>query len=487
MSMHEVAKHLSAMGRHGDTMLVHMSPAEVKALHGIGSLTGSEITINPETGLPEAFSFGDFFKSMLPTIVGAVAAPLTGGTSMLIPVMAGAATGAALNSDNPLMGALTGGLGGFGGANIGSALANAGKTGALTGATSAGAGSGGMGITATGGINPAYANAAGTAVSEAALPTAAAQGTTTYFGPATSGAVSAAGKAAPTFGEMGQGIANLGTGSGRDAFVQSLGGTGPNADLIAAGKVAMPVGMSALSAIEPPTMPQEKEEKYDPYATLNLSGDSGLRFFAGGGTVYESPDPGSDPRESAGQTLQYGIGGLSRYARGGDVGLFGGSSLSLADEPEPTVNKRNRLNANPLYILNPLMKDRNNQQTDYRPQSGNPFLNAFGMNRFMRMPPPPPPPLLSRDSGARFARGGYLDGPGDGMSDSIPATIEGKQPAKLADGEFVVPADVVSHLGNGSTKAGAQRLYAMMDKVRKARTGTKQQGKQIKAEKYLPA
>ena len=86
-----------------------------------------------------------------------------------------------------------------------------------------------------------------------------------------------------------------------------------------------------------------------------------------------------------------------------------------------------------------------------------------------------------------YKKGGYLDGPGDGMSDDIPATIEGKQPARLADGEFVVPADVVSHLGNGSTKAGAQRLYSMMDKVRKARTGTTKQGKQIKPEKYMPA
>jgi len=85
------------------------------------------------------------------------------------------------------------------------------------------------------------------------------------------------------------------------------------------------------------------------------------------------------------------------------------------------------------------------------------------------------------------AKGGYLDGQGDGMSDSIPATIEGKQPARLADGEFVVPADVVSHLGNGSSKAGSKRLYSMLDKVRKARTGSTKQGKQINPNKYLPA
>jgi hypothetical protein len=86
-----------------------------------------------------------------------------------------------------------------------------------------------------------------------------------------------------------------------------------------------------------------------------------------------------------------------------------------------------------------------------------------------------------------MAKGGYLDGAGDGMSDSIPATIEGKQPARLADGEFVIPADVVSHIGNGSSKAGSKRLYAMLDKVRHARTGNKKQGKQIKPEKYMPA
>ena len=82
---------------------------------------------------------------------------------------------------------------------------------------------------------------------------------------------------------------------------------------------------------------------------------------------------------------------------------------------------------------------------------------------------------------------GYLDGPGDGMSDSIKATIDGQQPARLADGEFVIPADVVSHLGNGSSKAGAKVLYAMMDRIRQARTGNPKQGKEINAKKFLPA
>ena len=88
-----------------------------------------------------------------------------------------------------------------------------------------------------------------------------------------------------------------------------------------------------------------------------------------------------------------------------------------------------------------------------------------------------------------YAAGGrLLQGPGDGMSDSIPAVIGGAKPqrAALAQGEFVVPADVVSHLGNGSTDAGSKRLYAMMDKVRHARTGNKKQGRQINPAKFMP-
>jgi hypothetical protein len=90
-----------------------------------------------------------------------------------------------------------------------------------------------------------------------------------------------------------------------------------------------------------------------------------------------------------------------------------------------------------------------------------------------------------------YAAGGmaprFLSGGGDGMSDSIKANIGGTQEARLADGEFVIPADVVSHLGNGSSKAGAKQLYSMMDRVRKVRTGTKKQGKQINPRKYMSA
>ena len=83
------------------------------------------------------------------------------------------------------------------------------------------------------------------------------------------------------------------------------------------------------------------------------------------------------------------------------------------------------------------------------------------------------------------ARGMYLGGSTDGMADKVPASIDNNEPARLSDGEFVVPADVVSHLGNGNSDAGAKQLYGMMDKVRKARTGTTQQGRQINPNNFL--
>jgi hypothetical protein len=86
-----------------------------------------------------------------------------------------------------------------------------------------------------------------------------------------------------------------------------------------------------------------------------------------------------------------------------------------------------------------------------------------------------------------FANGGLTAGPGDGMSDDIPAVIGGEQPAALSPGEFVVPADVVSDMGNGSSRAGARQLYSMMDRVRKARGGSVEQPKAINPREYMPA
>jgi hypothetical protein len=102
-------------------------------------------------------------------------------------------------------------------------------------------------------------------------------------------------------------------------------------------------------------------------------------------------------------------------------------------------------------------------------------------------------PELARLAGGGIANlGGYSDGgqllrgPGDGVSDDIPATIGNKQPARLADGEFVIPARIVSELGNGSTDAGARKLYAMMDRIKKTRAKAKNIAANTKADKHLP-
>ena len=102
--------------------------------------------------------------------------------------------------------------------------------------------------------------------------------------------------------------------------------------------------------------------------------------------------------------------------------------------------------------------------------------------------------LMGYGSGGISALGSYSDGgrllkgPGDGVSDSIPATIGDKQPARLADGEFVIPARIVSEIGNGSTDAGAKKLYAMMDRIQGARKKSiKNVAANTKADKYLPS
>jgi hypothetical protein len=85
-----------------------------------------------------------------------------------------------------------------------------------------------------------------------------------------------------------------------------------------------------------------------------------------------------------------------------------------------------------------------------------------------------------------MAKGRYLQGETDGMADKLPARIGRDQPAALSHGEFVIPADVVSHMGNGNSDAGAKKLYQMMDKIRMARTGNKKQGKKINPDKFMP-
>ena len=186
---------------------------------------------------------------------------------------------------------------------------------------------------------------------------------------------------------------------------------------------------------------------------------------------------------------QYAQGGITSLATGGNPGDFD------TPLPNPTGYK-----LQPSMMYTQVLQDPNSllPQDILNIMQANGFAGGNGGFDFPNFGGPTSSSTQGHAAGGMMSGGistlgSYSDGgrllkgPGDGMSDSIPAKIGKKQEARLAEGEFVVPADVVSGLGNGSTDAGAKHLYKMMDKVRHARTGRKAQGKQIKAEKYLPA
>lgn len=120
------------------------------------------------------------------------------------------------------------------------------------------------------------------------------------------------------------------------------------------------------------------------------------------------------------------------------------------------------------------------------PQSARNYVSPFGVQKeqtyydLTRGTTPPPAPGV-----VKAAAGRYLQGPGDGTSDSIPATIGNTQPARLADGEFVIDARTVSEIGNGSSNAGAKKLYAMMERVHRERKKAKR-GQNSNADRFLP-
>lgn len=514
MAAHHLAKGLASLGRHGDSMLMHVSPQEVAGLKTLGHLTGRTLSTNPHTGLPEAFDFGDFFTSLLPTIAGIALAPGTGGASLGLtgmaaqaaPVMAGMATGAAVagaKGEDVLTGGLMGGLGGYGGGGIGDVFSKMG------GALPASAGvdvtkaapvgvnqfASGPGIQLGNDTSMLLDNSAKLAsdpysTSLTSLNNMTAMPTNLVGGPqAATGSLDTLTKGVTNFAKdpIGQ----------WDAF-KAAGGSGT--------QLGLPLGLAALEASAPDTSMSDEEKKRhealankykssDPNYTLNLAADSGLNLYATGGTVGVNQSTissgglqdlyGANDNANSATNVQlsqdgYGIGRLDNLAKqqsmnqAQHMGYAAGGPVSFASGGlfKDAINDSIK---NKMPNSGGLFKDAVSDYFTNAEPNGGLFRDAI-LEYYK-----------SLSENTKYAKGGYLDGQGDGMSDSIPATIEGKQPARLADGEFVVPADVVSHIGNGSTKAGATRLYSMLDKVRKARTGSTKQGRQINPNKYLPA
>jgi hypothetical protein len=485
-------------------MLMHVSPSEVGGLKKVGDSLGIKMTTNPYTGMPEAFNFGSFLSSFLPTIAGIAAAPATGGFSMA-PILAGAGTGAALaaaKGEDPLMGTLMGGFGGYGGGNL------AGTFGKMSTA-------GSNAITNQVANNAAYTGSLG-GMQAVAQPGGFA-GITSNLGPGLTPEVSTAianpmavNAATPSFGSqmLSQAQTNLGNtvSAGKDFLSSPSAAYARFTDPAVGGTamdLAMPVGGAVLAGLEPSDLgygtgnlynDPDKGKYRGPQGQLNLSDrfDTGLRLATGGSIqsggirdLYGTPD--NQPTISPGLS-GFGLGRLNNLA--GEQAMTQAQTLGYDEGGSVEGSTKGITTAEGIASIDP-SRVRGDMIDD---KAGLPYrydrVVTPGALDFYTIPPLEYNPetyarALRKQEG--MAKGGYLNGQGDGMSDSIPATIEGKQPARLADGEFVIPADVVSHLGNGSSKAGSKRLYAMLDKVRHARTGNKKQGKEINPAKYMPA
>jgi len=473
------AQQTQSKGRGQDTMLVHMTPGEVKGLQALAMSQGGSLTINPQTGLPEA----GFLSSILPMIAGFALGPA--GFALMSAPMAGLTVGAMTGiATGSLKKGLMAGLGAYGGAGIGEGLVGAANattpvtTGAEAGLTSASE----MAAsnlspellnspisTSTSGIDPGLLESSGLTpkspyfkMAQSNIDPGLLEGMGGTPG-MTAQQVATAPVISPTpsiptspttgFERAGTGFKNMfDTGQvGTDARSAFMKGT-PTGSLTAA-------GTTLASALTPEPAPLPTSKSFIRPFDLSISNPSGTPMY--------TPQ---DTREREQVRYTYSPREIYAAAQGGQINpdynmavdQNGGFSDAYKEGGISALAKRRKTLAGDKYYK--FAQDRKNSSMEA----------AIEQN---------------------FAKGGlgsalpprFLSGGGDGMSDSIKANIDGKQEARLADGEFVVPADVVSHLGNGSSKAGAKKLYAMMDKIRKARTGRTRQAPEVNAQRYMPA
>ena len=507
MSLQIAAQHLASKGRGPDTTLVHMTEGEVSSLQDIAKAHGGSLTINPSTGLPEA----GFLSSILPMVAGAalaatgvgapMAALLVGGGSML------------LNPNAGLKGGIMAGLGAYGGAGLGQSLA-------MEGVKSAGAAAAAPTTVALPPVGAEYvapevaANMQPTtiAMSPPAITDAAAK--QTLAGMDTAG----------RFGAMGQGF----TGDNLLKFAKANPYT-------AAGMVAAPLLAQEQPGVAPVEKDRDMGQRYafnanraQPLPSPDTPGYKNMGNNFGAEQSYFTPSYTKISNDQA--KSMYG------YAGGGPVEQMSNNAAIGANTMYPMASTRTSAFSSPFQdpiatnMLSQVGDDKVNPMTGESSMQGtrlatggatgyglggltdaiknDPEFARFFHGSFEAAEPAekymynPEQQQYTQQmasggvSDAQYNLGGYSDGgrllrgPGDGVSDSIPATIGRKQPARLADGEFVVPARIVSELGNGSTEAGARKLYAMMDRVQGARGKTVGKGKvakNSKADKYLPA
>lgn len=442
------ARKTEDMGRGNDTMLVHMTPNEVRGLQAIAMAHGGSLTINPKTGLVEA----GFLDSILPVVAGAalnMAVPGLGAAmgGFAIPALVGGAS-YLMNPKQGLMGGIMAGLSAYGGQSIASGL---------VGAESMAAKEAGI----QGANSEIARQAAGatkdTVYNEALIKQAQADAAKKFAEQS-------------TFDQLGQNVKLIGS----QPIGQTIAGLGGK---MAVGAAAAPVISSMFSAEEPNTgnKPQEYVRPYSFDFKPSAETNPDFRFRTG--------KPGESTAEQ--RYFSPAFTGLGVYKAGTEPGpSFYGTptqdQLKLYSGPKPTgLAMANGGVAN--------FDDEPGYDDDSMATGGLTAMAAGGLKDGAFVVPADVVSHLgngSNDAGQKLLARGLgakpIKGKGDGMSDSIPTTIEGKQPARVADGEAYIPPEVVK-------KVGAKRLYSMMDKIRHARTGTKRQAPEVDPRKFLPA
>jgi hypothetical protein len=403
------AQDLASRGRGGDTMLVHMAPHEVTGLNALARMQGTELTINPETGMPEALKLGKLFKTLAPFIpfipgVGQFLAPAFGALGM--------------GGFSPLLQkAITSGvIGGFTGPKGGFDL----QRGLMQGITAYGLGS-------------LQQNLAGPST-----PTGTPTGT----------AVS------PEFGA----VDSVGVDSANPSGIDLAGATTPP-DSVVRGTSSVGTDVFNPSGID----------QAGASITETVNPNYGTYSDTAGG-IQTQPRVSIAPETTA-------LGGIGEPMKTPTALLTTGLGLSSTADYDKLTSagiavKREKEEEDELYRR---LFERSLGAVPVR--SGGLMKLAGGGMSYMEAGGTTGPTGAPRD----------VVGTGDGMSDSVPADIEGVQEARLADGEFVIPADVVADIGNGSSDAGSKKLYDMMDRVRMARHDTTKQPPEIKAERLMPA
>lgn len=482
MPANPMAQQLQSMGRGEDTMLIHMTPEEVNSLQGLAMAAGGSLTINPQTGLPEA----SFLKRLLPMLLGV-------GLNFVLPGSGVLAKGALAKTVGALGGkAATSGL-----------LVGAGTT-AITGDLNKGlmAGLGAFGgASLAGGVQGAIGGAS-KAAGAAAPPTAVPEGVLKAFaeGQAPVGEIAAAGTkaAAPAAPSATMRIPGLGvqtaapgvTGAvktGLPGFFQGFGNTAKGTMTGLAGKAAVPMAATGLlGTVSDATTPGFKtaggqiDNSYQgPYTAQRRN-----PVFAGTTEDILAGD--------GGQQQFFDVDIPEIYNMQGQVVQPGSHTAPGTMIYQNVLNPRARKNE-PMYssVGTPFMRGMREEED---PMSLLP-TRRMGMNTMM---------------GGGFAEGGEVNmrdgafvvdartvselgngssnagiealsrmggrpvrGPGDGVSDSVRASIGGKQEARVARDEVIFQPEAVRRLGGGSDKRGTQKLYAMMDKAHKARKKAK--------------